>query len=86
MSEELFNKIIYKIKELKHPKYNSLPLLDEEALSLIRLSLLTIKKEENSKIAELEAKIFIYEEIIKKSNFAPMVKENKKKLGDSSNE
>ena len=27
------------------------------------------------KISELEAKIFVYEEIIKKSNFAPMVKE-----------
>ena len=76
MSEELLNKIIDKIKGLKNPRYSNLPLLDDSELSIVRLGLLTIKNEETAKIKELEVKIFVYEEIIKKSNFAPIVKEN----------
>ena len=49
------------------------------AVSYQSLVLETVKEALGSitidRIAELEAKVFVYEEIIKKSNFAPMVKE-----------
>ena len=86
MNTELMNKIIDKIKELRNPEFRTLPLFNNKELYAVKSCLLNMEIEETSKIKELEAKIFVYEEIIKKSNFAPMLKENKKKLGDSSNE
>lgn len=87
MSEGLIEAIINKLKTLKHPEYETLPLLKYNELQLVKASLRELVNDDISKkIGELEGKVFVYEEIIKKSNFAPMVKENEKKLGDSSNE
>lgn len=35
-----------------------------------------MSKNQTKKIAELEAKVFAYEEIIRKSNFAPMIQKD----------
>lgn len=47
--------------------------------SIIRNHLIEIKENDfvelNSKIGSLEAKVFMYEQIISKSNFAPMITE-----------
>ena len=73
--QELLNKKVdYVDYEGKHSKMNLI--WDKENSKQILEQIITqhILYNRDSRIAELESKVFMYEEIIKKSNFAPMVK------------
>lgn len=77
-SSELANDIckrIFKLEEKSSMSNSYYPLIDNKnKQSIIDIVTTTINEHTIDRVAELEAKVFVYEEMIKKSNFAPMVK------------
>ena len=71
ITEEQIEELVY---ELKHSKTGIGWTIkgDEENNEVERIVRKHLEGRLNPKIAELQAKIFVYEQIISKSNFAPM--------------
>lgn len=87
MNEDIINDIMeylekmnYECRDVFGELYKTENVLNKEQLNKIEYGIRTVlSKYEIPYNAELEAKILVYEEIIKKSNFAPLIDDGKKR-------
>lgn len=83
---KLVNTLCNKLFLLKKKGYELSTAISEadqaQVREIVKFVLEEYEKETNIKIAELETKIKVYEEIISKSNFAPFVEKKTKKKED----
>lgn len=77
LANTLCNKL-FLLKSIGYEFTNAISEKDQEQVEkTVKFMLEKYEKETNIKIAELETKIKVYEEIISKSNFAPFVEDKK---------
>lgn len=91
MNEQKIKELLDSLFSLKYDwksgdsSYNSNVINKEGKLIIEQMIRKFALENRDEQIGILEAKVFVYKEIISKSNFAPMVKTIKTKLKQSSN-
>ena len=83
MNKEEILKSLYKVRYISSSGYK-FPVISEKNQPLIEECLTKLYVEENSKIAELEAKIYVYESVIANSNFRMVIEDERRKYEENS--